>query len=208
MGRIREGEARVKGKVLPAVQIVKTAAKAAVGQFRVGIASGRVRLLPALLVLALSIAAAVAVYPTSYRFGWATGVLGREMPTTGEEPAAIGHYVFELASTWWGRVNAHPPQSAWDWIAVVGVSAFAGTALIAVLAKAVVFALMTADGFGAACGALVTRFNGSFVAWDLFRLRVAPLLRRSMRFWLAEFFLVMAGIVALDAVALALRAST
>jgi hypothetical protein len=208
MGRIREGEARVKGTLLPAALVMKAAARAAVGPFRDGVASGKVRLLPAVLVLALSIAAAVAVWPTSYRLGWAASLLGREIPPAAEEPAAIGRYVFELASVWWGRVNAHPPQSAWDWIAVVGLSAFAGAALVAVIAKAVVFALMTAAALGAACGAVVTRFGGSLVAWELFRLRVEPLMRRAVRFWSAEFFLVMAGIVALDAVALALRVST
>jgi len=198
----------MKGGLQPVAVIVATAARAAVAKVRDGVASGKVRLLPAVLVLALSIVAAVAVYPTPYRLGWATGVLGLEIPPTADEPAAIGRYVFELASVWWGGVNAHPQQSAWDWIAVVGVSAFAGTALIVVIAKAVVFALMTAAALGAACGAVVARFGGSFVAWELFKSRVAPLIRRAARFWLAEFFLVMAGIVALDAVALALRVST
>jgi hypothetical protein len=207
MGRIREGEARLKGTLLPAALAVKTAARATVGQFRDGVTSGKVRLLPAAIVLTLSIAAAVAAWPTSYRLGWALSLLGREMPPAGDEPVAIGRYVFELASAWWGRLNAHPPQSALDWVAVAGVSGFAGAALIAVIAKAVVLALMTAAGLGAACGAMVARFGGPF-AWPLLRLRVAPVLRWAVRFWLAEFFLVMAGIVALDAVALALRVST
>lgn len=198
----------MKETLLPAALALKSGARAAFGQFRDSAASGKVRLLPPVLVLALSIAAAVAVWPTSYRLGWAASLLGREIPPAAEEPAAIGQYVFELTSAWWGRVNAHPPQTAWDWVAVIGLSAFASTALITVIAKAVVFALVTAAGLGAACGAVVTRFGGSFVAWELFWLRVAPLMRRAMRFWLAEFFLVMAGIVALDAVALALRVST
>lgn len=195
-------------KLMLAARALKAGARAAASPLRDGISSGRVKVLPAALVLVLSIAAAIAVWPTSYRMGWAIALLGREIAPAGEEPAAIGRYLFELASAWWGRVNAHPPQSVGDWVGVAGLSALAGGALMAVIAKAVVLALLIAAGLGAACGVMFTRFGRSLVAWELFRLRVAPLLRWAVHLWLAEFFLVMAGIIALDAMALALRVST
>ncbi len=164
----------------------------------------RAYVLQAATLLSLSIAAAIVLWPTVWRLGWATSVLSKEVPPPGGELAAVGKYLWDAATVWWLHLSNHPPATMGDWLSIVVVSAFAAFALIVVIAKALIMALLGAALLGGFVGVTLARVRPRGVAIDFFG-AAAGLLKRMSRLWFAEFLIAVAGVVALDAVVLALN---
>ncbi|SKA40395.1 hypothetical protein SAMN02745126_06344 [Enhydrobacter aerosaccus] len=158
----------------------------------------------AFMLLLASIFMAVVAWPTAYRYGWGTAILGLEVAPAGQELQAVGTFIREKASIWWIAANSHPPQSVAEWILLVALSAFAAFALLIVIAKVALVALAAAFAFGAGVGVLASGRAPLADRQHALR-RLAQLLRLQARFWLSEILLVIAGVVALEAAALALR---
>jgi hypothetical protein len=158
-------------------------------------------------LLLFSVASAVMVWPTTWRVGWANHILNLQVEPFSGATGAASRWVMDLVVTWWGRLNDHPPASIGDWLGIFGVSGFAGLALLIVIGKALALMTLLAFAAGAAVGALATRLGTSINGWRLYSAMLLPLLRAIGRFWIIELLVVVAAIVALDAIAMALRTS-
>lgn len=160
--------------------------------------------LQAATLLAFSIVAAIVLWPTVWRLGWATSVLSKQMPPPGGELAAVGKYLQDAATLWWLHLNNHPPATIGDWLSVAVVSAFATLALILVISKALLMALLGAGLLGGLLGTGLARGRTDKAGRDVL-VSAAGLLKSLSRWWLAELLIAVAGVVALDAVVLALN---
>jgi hypothetical protein len=151
------------------------------------------------VVLSVSVVAALLLWPTAYRLGFGLDLLGREAPPLERAPGVGANYLLDQLAVWWGAVSSRPTQ-AWDWVPALSLGALGVLGLLVVIAKVA--------GTFVLGGLLVGYHSGIRLGAARHRAAQAAalrLLRRFGRLWLSELLLVVAVIVAFDAATLALQ---